>query len=153
MKIGELAKQSGTSVQALRFYERSGLLPRPSRTDAGYRVYAPADLRRVELIRQAKRLGFSLDEIKRVLRLRQQGSCPCGEVIGILGRHLQETDEQIRHLQRFRKEIARTLQEWKRSGTKGIPGEVICGLIERTISEEKNAEGANRRRTTVGVKA
>lgn len=141
MKIGELAKQSGAGVQALRFYERSGLLPKPNRTEAGYRVYSDTDLRRVELIRQAKRLGFSLDEIKRILRLRQQGACPCGEVIGILDRHLRETDEQIRQLQRFRKEIARTLQEWKRAGTSGIPGEVICGLIERTIPKKN---GQNR---------
>lgn len=140
MKIGELAKESGAGVQALRFYERSGLLPKPNRTEAGYRVYSAADLRRVELIRQAKRLGFSLDEIKRILRLRQQGACPCGEVINILDRHLRETDEQIRHLKRFRKEIARTLQEWKRSGTEGIPGEVICGLIERTIPRKNGIQ-------------
>lgn len=136
MKIGDLAKQSGAGVQALRFYERSGLLPKPNRTEAGYRVYSEADLRRVELIRQAKRLGFSLEEIKRILRLRQQGACPCGEVISILDRHLRETDEQISYLRRFRKEIAQTLHEWKRSGSDGIPGEVICGLIERTIPKK-----------------
>src|SRR5512146_3591055 len=99
MKIGELAKQSGTSVQTLRVYERSGLLPKPQRTESGYRMYASGDLRRLELIHQAKRLGFSLDEIKRILRLRQQGSCPCGEVVQMLEKHLRETDEQIRNLQ------------------------------------------------------
>ncbi len=143
MRIGELAKKSGASVQALRFYERSGLLPKPGRTDAGYRIYAAADLRRVELIRQAKRLGFSLDEIKRILRLRQQGSCPCEEVIGTLEKHLRETDEQIRDLQRFRKEIARTLEDWKSSGGDGIPGDVICGLIERTLPRNLNKKGEN----------
>lgn len=152
MRIGELAKQSGAGVQALRFYERSGLLPRPSRTRAGYRVYSDADLRRVDLIRQAKRLGFSLDEIKRILRLRQQGACPCGEVIAILDRHLRETDDQIRHLQRFRKEIARTLQEWKREETDGIPGEVICGLIERTIPQKKGQQNPQSK-PAVKVKA
>src|SRR5579859_6397589 len=116
MKIGELAKQTGTSVQALRFYERSGLLPKPTRTESGYRVYAPGDLRRVELIRQAKRLGFSLAEIKRILRLRQQGSCPCSEVVHMLEKHVRETNEQIRRLQRFRRELASTLDDWKKSG-------------------------------------
>jgi DNA-binding transcriptional MerR regulator len=133
MRIGELAKQSGASVQALRFYERSGLLPKPARTESGYRLYGAGDLQRVELIRQAKRLGFSLDEIKRILRLRQQGSCPCGEVVHMLEKHMHEADEQIRRLQRFRRELAGTLDEWKKSGDEGIPGEVICGLIERTI--------------------
>ena len=74
--IRELAKETGTSVQTLRFYERLGLMPKPARTESGYRLYGSGDLRRVALIRQAKSLGFSLDEIKRILRLRQQGSCP-----------------------------------------------------------------------------
>ncbi len=133
MRIGELAKQTGTSVQALRFYERSGLLPPPTRTESGYRAYAAVDLRRVELIQQAKRLGFSLDEIKRILRLRQQGSCPCGEVVQMLEKHMRETDQQIRHLQMFRRELGGTLEDWKKSGDEDIPGDVICGLIERTI--------------------
>lgn len=133
MRIGELAKLAGTSVQAIRFYERYGLLPKPTRTATGYRVYAATDLRRVELIRQAKRLGFSLEEIKRILRLRQQGSCPCGEVMQTLEQHLRETDDQIRHLQRFHRELAGTLADWKKSGEEGIPGDLVCGLIERTI--------------------
>jgi len=146
MKIGELAQRTGTSVQTLRFYERSGLLPEPERTESGYRMYASGDLRRVELIRQAKRLGFSLDEIKRVLRLRQQGSCPCGEVVQMLEKHLRETDEQIRNLQRFRRELASTLEDWKKSGEEGVPGEVICGLIERTIRTRKQVHGSQEKK-------
>jgi len=146
MRIGELAKQTGTSVQALRFYERSGLLPKPTRTDSGYRLYASGDLRRVELIRQAKRLGFSLDEIKRILRLREQGSCPCGEVVQMLEKHMRETDEQIRNLQRFRRELAGTLDDWKKSGDEGIPGDVICGLIERTIPGMPRVAGSRRKK-------
>lgn len=147
MKIGELARQTGTSVQTLRFYERSGLLPKPERTESGYRMYASGDLRRVELIRQAKGLGFSLDEIKRVLRLRQQGSCPCGEVVQMLEKHLHETDEQIRNLQRFRRELASTLEDWKKSGEEGVPGEVICGLIERTIRTRKRVNGLQEKKS------
>lgn len=136
MRIGEAAKQTGTSVQALRFYERSGVLPKPTRTEGGYRVYAPGDLRRIALVRQAKRLGFSLEEIRRILWLRQQGSCPCDEVVQLLEKHMRETDEQIRNLQRFRRELARTLDDWKQSGGTGTKGDVICGLIERTISKK-----------------
>lgn len=133
MKIGEVAKQSGMTVEAVRFYERQGLLPRPPRTEAGYRVYAAADLRRLQIIRQAKRLGFSLQEIVRILRLRERGHCPCHEVIDTLEHHLCETEAQLQRLQIFRDEIASTLKQWKRNGTREVPGEVICGLIERTI--------------------
>ena len=143
MKIGELAERSGMSVQTLRFYERSGLIPEPRRTQAGYRIYANGDLRRVEVIRQAKRLGFSLGEIKRIFRLRQQGSSPCREAIGILETRLRETVEQIRELQRFRKEIARTLHDWNSSRNQAVPSETICGLIERTIPKRTNRKGEN----------
>ncbi len=137
MRIGELASQAGMSVQAVRFYERNGLMPKPPRTEAGYRVYAGADLRRLQFIRQAKRLGFSLPEIVRILRLRERGHCPCPEVIETLEHHLRDTDEQLQRLRRFRAEIASTLKQWKRNGTLEAPGEVICGLIERTIGPTK----------------
>lgn len=141
MRIGEVAKQSGMTVEAVRFYERQGLLPRSLRTEAGYRVYAADDLRRIQFIRQAKRLGFSLQEIVRILRLRERGRCPCHEVINTLEHHLRETEDQLQQLQTFRDEIARTLKQWKRNGTREVPGEVICGLIERTI---RPSEGKKR---------
>jgi DNA-binding transcriptional MerR regulator len=133
VKIGELARHAGMTVQAIRFYERHGLIPAPPRTDAGYRVYGDADLRRLQFIRQAKRLGFFLQEVIRILKLRQSGACPCEEVIDILEDHLRETEEQMTRLQTFRDELARTLKQWKRAGKREVPGEVICGLIERTI--------------------
>ncbi len=143
MKIGELAQQSGITVQALRFYEQAGLLPRPPRTESGYRIYSATDLRRVQLIRQAKKLGFSLDEVKRILRLRERGSCPCGQVMIMLEKHLRETDELIQRLKLFRGELDRTLEDWKHSGAEGIPGDVLCGLIERTIRQNKRREGGS----------
>src|SRR5258708_11076299 len=126
MRIGELAQQAGMTVPAVRFYEESGLLPKPQRTQSGYRAYSPEDLRRLQLIRQAKRLGFSLEEIKRILRLRAKGACPCEEVVSTLERHLSDVGSQIQHLKRFRKVLSSTLTEWRRSGTDAVPGEVIC---------------------------
>jgi DNA-binding transcriptional MerR regulator len=140
MRIGDVAKQVGMTVEAVRFYERQGLLPRPPRTEAGYRIYADADLRRLQFIRQAKRLGFSLQEIVRILRLRERGHCPCEEVIETLERHLRETEDQLQRLQAFRDEIAGTLKQWKRNGTRRVPGKVICGLIERTITPSEVKE-------------
>jgi DNA-binding transcriptional MerR regulator len=122
MRIGELARHAGMTVQAIRFYERHGLIPCPPRTDAGYRVYGDADLRRLHFIRQAKRLGFSLQELVRILKLRQRGECPCEEVIDILEHHLRETEEQLTRLQTFREELARTLKHWRRTGKREVPG-------------------------------
>ena len=133
MQIGELAKSAGVTVQTIRFYERKGLLPSPPRKESGYRVYREDDARRMQFIRQAKRLGFSLDEIKSILRMRGRGACPCNEVIGIAERHLADTEQQIQRLLRFRDELSRTLASWKRSKRRTISGDAICTLIERTL--------------------
>ena len=62
--IGELAHRSGVNIETIRYYEREGLMPRPSRTRSGRRAYAPGDLKTLTFIRKARDLGFSLDEIR-----------------------------------------------------------------------------------------
>jgi len=137
MQIGELAKQAGVKVETLRFYERQGLLPSPARTESGYRQYSADDLRRLRFIQQAKSLGFSLREIKDVLRARGRGECPCTDVVAIAEHHLQETTEQITKLTLFRKELSEAIKTWKRTKpTKLSPG-ALCVLIERTLDQPK----------------
>ena len=85
MQIGELAKSAGVTVQTIRFYERKGLLPSPPRKESGYRIYDEADLRRLQFVRQVKRLGFSLDENSRFLVLTvyavRMSALAIGEVV------------------------------------------------------------------------
>jgi len=69
LKIGEVAKLSGIGIEALRFYERSGLLGRPSRNQSRYRMYDREVLERLDFIKRAQVLGFSLDEIKQITRI------------------------------------------------------------------------------------
>lgn len=68
MQIGELAKQAGVCIQTIRFYERRKLLPEPARTESGYRQYRPDELKGLQFVRQTKALGFSLDEIRDIIR-------------------------------------------------------------------------------------
>src|SRR3972149_1456098 len=91
--IGQLAQLVGVGVDTVRFYERAGLLQRPERTAAGYRLYAPEALARLRFIRKAQALGFTLDEIKRILSLRGQGAATCRCVIAIAGATLSDTEE------------------------------------------------------------
>jgi MerR family transcriptional regulator, copper efflux regulator len=140
VQIGELAKSAGVTVQAVRFYERSGLLPSPPRKESGYRIYNGKDLGRLQFILQAKRLGFSLGEIRSILQMKERGACPCDEVVGIAERHLAETEQQIGYLIEFRDELSQTLAQWRRSKTRTISGDTICMLIERTI---KSTGGKN----------
>jgi DNA-binding transcriptional MerR regulator len=137
LKIGDVSKRSGVGIEALRFYEKSGLLDKPSRTLSGYRVYEPEILERLAFIKQAQALGFSLDEIKRIVEDARKGESPCDEVREIVRRRLEELDERMREMKRYRKELAETLEEWDRVGR--APGHV-CGLIEGSHVEHHAKE-------------
>jgi MerR family copper efflux transcriptional regulator len=132
MKIGEVSKLSGIGIEALRFYERSGLLGKPIRSMSGYRLYDEGVLERLAFIKKAQTLGFSLDEIKQIIHDAQSGTIPCDEVREIVRRRLEELDERMREMQRYRDELSQTREEWDEVGR--APGH-ICGLIESTEME------------------
>ncbi len=127
LKIGEVSQLSGIGIEALRFYERSGLLGKPLRSSSGYRLYDEGVLERLAFIKKSQTLGFSLDEIKQIISDARSGSSPCDEVREIVRRRLAELDERMREMRRYRKELAHTLEEWDKVGR--APGH-ICGLIE-----------------------
>lgn len=127
LKIGEVSRESGIGIEALRFYERSGLLGKPVRSESNYRLYDEGVLERLAFIKKAQTLGFSLDEIKRIIKDAQSGASPCEDVREIVRRRLEELDERMREMKRYRKELAETLEEWDKVGR--APGH-ICGLIE-----------------------
>ena len=132
MKIGEVSQESGIGIEALRFYERSGFLGKPMRSQSGYRLYDEGILERLTFIKKAQTLGFSLEEIKKIIHDAQSGASPCDDVREIVRRRLKEVEERIKEMQRYRKELANTLEEWDEVGR--APGH-ICGLIEATEME------------------
>ena len=127
LKIGEVSKRSGIGIEALRFYEKGRLLDSPARTFGGYRVYGEDVLERLAFIKRAQALGFSLEEIRRIIEDARKGESPCDEVREIVRRRMAELDERLRELRRYRKELGETLEEWDKVGR--APGH-ICGLIE-----------------------
>jgi DNA-binding transcriptional MerR regulator len=129
LKIGEVAKASGVGIEALRFYERSGLLGRPGRTESGYRVYDAEVLRCLDFIKRAQVLGFSLQEIKQIIADKAAGRSPCREVREIVRHRLAELDEKLKEMRRYRKELGDALARWEETGE--LDGHV-CGLIEET---------------------
>ena len=132
LRIGEVAKRSGIGIEALRFYERSGLLGRPNRTESGYRVYDEGVLQRLDFIKRSQVLGFSLDEIKRIIAEKEAGKSPCHEVREIVRRRLDELDERLREMRKYRKELGAAFTKWEETGE--LDGH-ICGLIETTQIE------------------
>ncbi|MEO7538480.1 MAG: heavy metal-responsive transcriptional regulator, partial [Pyrinomonadaceae bacterium] len=108
MKIGEVSRRTGVGIEALRFYEKSGLLDRPGRTYSGYRVYGSEVIERVSFIKKAQVLGFSLDEIGQLIKHKQDGESPCEEVRGIVRTRLQELEERVKQMNLYRKELTAT---------------------------------------------
>jgi MerR family mercuric resistance operon transcriptional regulator len=131
--IGELAKGAGVKPDTVRFYERNGLLSKPERTTAGYRVYDKAALQRLRFIKKAQALGFSLDEVRRILSLRGCGSETCRSVIAIAEATLSETETKLKELQHFRDALARNLTRWKENAKPKAAAE-FCALIESSAS-------------------
>ncbi len=112
MRSGELATRAGVSPDTLRHYERVGVLARPRRTESGYRDYPESALARVQLVRRAVALGFSLDELARILRVREQGGAPCRQVKGLLEAKLGALESEIADRVALRDELRRLLSDW-----------------------------------------
>jgi DNA-binding transcriptional MerR regulator len=91
-RSGALARAAGVSADTLRHYEKMGLLPPPERTPAGYRLYPPDTLARVQLIQSAVRVGFTLAELAEVLKQRRSGGAPCPKVAELAARHNRRSE-------------------------------------------------------------
>ena len=111
-RSGEIARKAGVSADTLRHYERKGLLEKPRRLANGYRMYPPDALDRVLLIQRALSVGFTLDELARLLRERDRGRPPCREVRVIAERKLREVEQQLENLARFRETLDQMLRDW-----------------------------------------
>lgn len=109
---GELAELAGVSRDTLRHYERKGVLPRPLRGHNGYRRYPREALQRVQLVRRALSVGFTLDELARVLKVRDAGGAPCEEVRTIAAQKLLDVQDQLRELTALRDDLQKTLRDW-----------------------------------------
>ena len=107
ISIGDLAKGTGTKVVTVRYYEQIGLLPVPSRTAGNYRTYSNEHMRRLRFIRRCRDLGFTLDQIRDLLRLSSQKNEGCAEVDRITAQHLIEIEQKISDLKRLAKELRR----------------------------------------------
>ena len=96
--IGKLAALTGIGKETVRFYERRGLLPEPSRNASRYRMYSDDDVRLIQFIRRAKDLGFTLREIKQLIDLRADAETGCGQVLAIFEAKIASLQAHMRTL-------------------------------------------------------
>jgi DNA-binding transcriptional MerR regulator len=146
LQSGELARSAGVSPDTLRHYERLGVLKEPPRTEAGYRLYPPDALSRVLLIRNALAVGFSLDELTRILRLRDSGQAPCREVAEMALEKVSALDLQIEQLIQLRDSLKVTVKEWERR-LKNTPAGNRAGLLESLPQRKDHRTTGKKRRT------
>jgi DNA-binding transcriptional MerR regulator len=144
MRSGQLARQTGVSTDTLRHYERLGLLPLPQRTAGNYREYPPTSPQRVELIRRALTIGFSLPELKTILALRYKGGAPCRHVRDLLRSKIHNLDQQIRNLVSLRTEMNRLSGEWDKRLRRTKPGQV-ARLLENVPPRSIGRAGSGPR--------
>jgi DNA-binding transcriptional MerR regulator len=104
LRIGELAAECGVSIDTIRYYERRKLLLHASRTSGGFRLYTPAAVERLRFIKEAQEIGFSLDEIGELLS--SGGAAECQQVRDLLRAKLNELDERLEAMRKFRGTLA-----------------------------------------------
>jgi Cd(II)/Pb(II)-responsive transcriptional regulator len=105
MKISELAKATQTQAETIRFYEREGLLPQASRTEANYRYYDESSIQRLAFIRHCRSLDMALDEIRTLLRVKDAPNEQCGDVNALLDAHIGHVATRIRELKAMEKTL------------------------------------------------
>ncbi len=113
--IGQLAKQAGYAVQTVRYYEETGLMPHPPRTEGGQRRYSAEHVDRLLFIRHARDLGFEVEDIRSLLGLAVDPDQSCAAVDQIARKHLAAIDEKIARLESLRAEVHRMLKACARS--------------------------------------
>src|SRR5579863_6150712 len=110
MRTGQVATEAGVNVQTLRYYERRGLLPEPSRLDSGYRAYGPNSVAVVRFIKRAQEVGFTLSEIEMLLHLAQGGPASCDAVKELAHQKVGDLDRRIGSLQAMRASLERLVE-------------------------------------------
>lgn len=119
MNIGQLARQAGVPIDTVRYYERQHLLPAAQRSAGGYRVFRDSDLTRLQFIRRAKALGFTLEEIGELLALSDQGQQDMAPIRDAAQRRLDDIAQRIAELQRMQAALAQLVDACPGHGERG----------------------------------
>ena len=126
MKIGELAKKAGCQVETVRYYEREGLLPAPARTEGNYRLYGTQHLDRMVFIRNCRTLDMTLDEIQRLLALRDLPHESCAGINSLMDEHIEHVEARIISLLALRDQLTEL-----RDRCNGPQESEDCGILRQ----------------------
>lgn len=105
MRIGELSERSGVPAKTIRFWEQSGLVAAPARTESGYRDYGQDTLAVLRFVRSAQAAGFTVAEIAQIIDIRSRGDAPCEHVTALIDRRLADIDQRMAELRQVRSQL------------------------------------------------
>ena len=131
LHVSELAEQAGVTAATIRYYSRAGLLHATRDPHNGYRYFSPADVKRVQFIRQSQDLGLKIADIKTIFDSVEQGHAPCSKVETLVRQRLDAISRQIEELRATKKRIAAAIHEWEENGSLSSEEARFCPLIER----------------------
>lgn len=129
-QIGQVARKTGLSVDAIRYYEREGLLPPPSRTQGGYRLYREREVGDLEFIRRAQQLGFSLGEIRELISIQMRRQEACAHVRDLIAQKLSVVRGKIADLQRLEAGLAAALRQCGKALRQPAAQRDSCPVLE-----------------------
>ena len=135
MKIGDLALVAQCTVETVRYYEKSGLLPKPARTSGNFRLYGPEHVERLRFIRNCRALDMSQEEIHKLLGLMDQPAEGCGAINTVFDQHINHVDERIRELKYLKQQLGALRNRC--SSNQAVDA---CGILQGLASMETEAK-------------
>jgi len=130
MLVNDVAKSFGVTADTVRFYIRKGLVNPVQNQENGYHNFSKADMDRLKFIITAKRLGFTLADIGKILSISDKGDEPCSTVIQLIETRLEEIEKKYLEISRLRKKMRTAVESWKLAPDPGPNETCICHLIE-----------------------
>lgn len=145
MTISQVARQAGVGVETVRFYGRQGLIDEPARPDSGYRQYSPDVVKRIQFIKRAKELGFSLKEIHELLSLRAEPASTCADVKRQTEVKIEEIEHKVEDLLRMKQALVQVARLCQGNGPLSACPildalDTFSGLAREITSEKQNRE-------------
>ncbi|MGH9614267.1 MAG: MerR family transcriptional regulator, partial [Bryobacteraceae bacterium] len=140
LSIGTLARAAGVKVVTIRFYERIRLMPEPPRTEGNYRAYGQEHLHRLRFVRRCRDLGFTIDQIRELLRFSSQVKSDCSGIDRITAKHLEDIERKVADLKRLAAELRRINSQCRASGPIAE-----CRILEALSPDSMNGSCVARR--------
>lgn len=130
LQIGQVAQRTGLSVDAIRFYEKTGLLPRPARSSGGYRLYREHEVVDLEFIQKAQQLGFSLNEIRELFAIQRHPDEACAHVRDLIAQKLIVVRSKINELRALETGLANALKQCTKALQKPTSNQRCCPVLQ-----------------------